>query len=137
MGVSCHARCGRCHCGKCQIEGSPTTLQERFEFNQSAGAVAIAALRYLADVERTELPRAAETITNQSYVDDLIDSVDQYDAAVKITEVVDTILALGNFEVKKWSPINSTDLTGTSNATISDCVPHFTADSDSDSRFSV
>ena len=87
-----------------------------------AGAVTIATLRYLADLKRTELPRAAEQITNQSYVDDLIDSVNQYDAAVEITKDVDTIFALGNFEVKKWTLINSADSTETSNATISDVL---------------
>lgn len=67
-----------------------------------AGTVAIAALHFLADLMKEEFQRAAKTITDQSYVDDILDSTSTSEEAHQLIQDVQSILAIGSFSIKKW-----------------------------------
>ena len=65
--------------------------------------MAIVALRNTAELNAAYEPKAAESIINNSYMDDICDSVDTPIEADKLTNAIDNVLANGGFEVKEWT----------------------------------
>ena len=70
--------------------------------DRPASNIAITALRKTAAMRRHLHPQASETILKNSYVDDIADSVEDSEAARKLTEEVDELLKQGGFSIKKW-----------------------------------
>lgn len=70
--------------------------------DKPAGNIAVAALKKTAEMGSSAFPEAAEVILNNSYVDDILDSVDDESTAKEITEQIDHILDIGSFEIKEW-----------------------------------
>ena len=70
--------------------------------DKPSGTIAIAALRKTADMYEAEYPEASRTIKDNSYVDDILDSVKDVKQAKSVTNDIDTVLANGNFFVKEW-----------------------------------
>ena len=65
--------------------------------------MAITAMRKTAKLMQDVKPKAAKTIINNAYVDDICDSaVNTYEAKT-LTSDVDELLATGGFQVKKWT----------------------------------
>lgn len=65
------------------------------------GAIAMIALRKTAQMSNG-YPRATRLIENDSYVDYLITSVEDYAAARELMQEVDTVLDKGGFHIKEW-----------------------------------
>ena len=49
-----------------------------------------------------EFPLESEIISNSSYMDDIIDSVDTVESALKITKNITDILKWADFHIKNW-----------------------------------
>ena len=47
-------------------------------------------------------PQASELLINNTYMDDIINSVDNVETAKKLTNEMETILSYGNFKIKEW-----------------------------------
>ena len=71
--------------------------------DKPAPAMAQIALRKTAEENKDDFPEAAETITKNSYMDDICDSVDDVESAKKLTGNIDNILSKGGFSVKEWT----------------------------------
>jgi len=47
-------------------------------------------------------PKASELLINNTYMDDIINSVDNVETAKKLTNEMETILSNRNFKIKEW-----------------------------------
>ena len=77
--------------------------------DKPAPAMAQIALRKTADEAKESFPTAAQVIKNNSYMDDICDSVHSQDESQKLTKDIDSVLETGGFKVKGWIS-NSTHL---------------------------
>ena len=78
--------------------------------DRPSGAIVLTALHTIAERFRSRYPDAANMITNNSYVDDLIQSVTSTTEALEIAKQVQTILAEGNFTIKHWTILGQEQL---------------------------
>ena len=60
--------------------------------DKPSGTIATVALRKTAEMAKKNYPKASELLINSTYMDDIINSVDN----------VETILSNGNFKIKEW-----------------------------------
>ena len=60
------------------------------------------ALRKTAEEGECENPRAAQAIKDNSYMDDILDSVATNEEATGLTKAIDDVLEKGGFQVKGW-----------------------------------
>ena len=70
--------------------------------DKPAPAMAQIALQKTADEGESINPEAAKTIKDNTYMDDILDSVNTTEDAKKLTSDVDKILEKGGFTVKGW-----------------------------------
>ena len=70
--------------------------------DKPAPAMAHIALQKTAEEGEILNPEAAQTIKEYTYMDDILDSVNNVDKAKKLTNDIDIILANGGFNVKGW-----------------------------------
>ena len=68
--------------------------------DRPAPAIATEALFATAEKFKDDFPRAAKFVGEGSYVDDLIDSVDE--RAEALSKETESLLCKGGFEVKDW-----------------------------------
>ena len=71
--------------------------------DKPAPAMAQVALRKTAEEGEFDSPRAAQTIKDNSYMDDILDSVQTNNEATELTAEIDGILEKGGFQVKGWT----------------------------------
>jgi hypothetical protein len=81
--------------------------------DKPAPAMAQVALRKTAEEGESESPRAAQVIRDNSYMDDILDSVSTNQEARELTTAIDCILEKGGFQVKGWQ--SNEELNQTSN----------------------
>ena len=70
--------------------------------DKPAPAMAQIALRKTAQENKPDYPEAADVLTNNVYMDDICESKDTVEEAIKLTEDVDKVLDTGGFKVKEW-----------------------------------
>ncbi|XP_070548332.1 uncharacterized protein [Ptychodera flava] len=70
--------------------------------DKPAPAMAQTALKRTAEEGEKLYPEAARTLKENTYMDDICDSVHTVNQAQKLTKQVDTVLAEGGFKVKGW-----------------------------------
>ena len=70
--------------------------------DKPALAMAQVALRKTAEEGECENLRAAQAIKDNSYMDDILDSVATNGEATELTKAIDDILERGGFQVKRW-----------------------------------
>ncbi|XP_071136608.1 uncharacterized protein [Mytilus edulis] len=70
--------------------------------DRPSGTMATVALGMTAEMSKDIYPEAAEMILRNSYVDDIINSVDNNDQARKVMEDTEKLLAKGGFTIKHW-----------------------------------
>ena len=71
--------------------------------DRPSGIIAMIVLRKTAEMSKNEFPQACQTIISNSYMDDIIDSVDLVDAASKVMGEIDKVLDKGDFKIKEWT----------------------------------
>ena len=70
--------------------------------DRPAGSIATVALRKTAKMNESKYPEAAKTILDNTYVDDVLDSVKDKQEALKLTSNIDSVLESGGFSIKSW-----------------------------------
>ena len=70
--------------------------------DRPAGAIAVIALRKTAEMFESKFITAAKIIINDSYVDDIIFSVNDTNLANTLMSDIDYILKEGGFQIKEW-----------------------------------
>ena len=70
--------------------------------DKPAGNIATVALRKTANQFLEEYPQSVKVIIDNSYVDDIIDSVTDTTELSRVTNEINEILASGNFKIKQW-----------------------------------
>ena len=77
--------------------------------DKRAPAMAQVALRKTSEEGECENPRAAQAIKDNSYMDDILDSVATNGEATELTKAIDDILETGGFQVKRWQSSGELD----------------------------
>ena len=67
-----------------------------------SGAIATIALRYTAEMNRESFPHVAKLIEENTYMNDMIKSVDTLSEAFTLITDTETVLREGNFHIKYW-----------------------------------
>ena len=70
--------------------------------DQPSGAIATIAMRKTAEFGQNEFPEATKIIKENSYMDDIIDSINDKANALKVTKQIEDILDKGGFKIKEW-----------------------------------
>ena len=70
--------------------------------DKPSGGIATVALRKTAEFGQNEFPEATKIIKENSYMDDIIDSVNDKENAVNITKQIEDILDKGGSKMKDW-----------------------------------
>ena len=70
--------------------------------DKPAPAMAQIALRKTAQENKAGYPEAAEVLTNNTYMDDICESVDTEKEARKLTNDIDNVLKTGGFKGEEW-----------------------------------
>ena len=70
--------------------------------DRPSSAIAQAALQKTAEEALQEHPKAADTILKDSYMDDIISSVDDTESAKRVMSEIETVLKLKGFTIKEW-----------------------------------
>ena len=70
--------------------------------DKPAPAIAQMALRKTADEAKDEFPVAAQVLKDNTYMDDICDSVLTEEEALELTKCIDSVLETGGFKVKGW-----------------------------------
>ncbi|KAK3737988.1 hypothetical protein QZH41_001003 [Actinostola sp. cb2023] len=77
---------------------------ERVSFgDKPSGAIATLALRKTAEIGQEQYPQAAKTITDNTYMDDIIDSVSTQEEAKTLTKDIEELIKKGGFHIKCWT----------------------------------
>ena len=76
--------------------------------DRPSGAIAIIAMHETAKMKIREFPQAANVITRNSYVDDILKSVPTLTEAKRLIHEIESILLDGGFKIKHWV-ISATD----------------------------
>ena len=71
--------------------------------DRPSGTIAMIVLRKTAEMSKNEFPQACQTIISNSYMDDIMDSVDLVDAASKVMGEIDEVLDKGDFKIIEWT----------------------------------
>ena len=69
--------------------------------NKPSGAIATVALRKTAEVGKDQFPEASQVILDNTYMDDIIDSVNNRTKAKQITDDIEKLLNKGGFKLKE------------------------------------
>lgn len=70
---------------------------------RSSPYLALRTLRQLASDEGEQFPRAAETLREETFVDDIITGAPSLQAAIELRDDLIQLLQRGQFELRKWS----------------------------------
>ena len=70
--------------------------------DKPSGAIATVALRKTAEMGKDQFPEASQVILSNTYMDDIIDSVNNRTKAKQITDDIEKLLIKGAFKLKEW-----------------------------------
>ncbi|XP_033097347.1 uncharacterized protein LOC117101487 [Anneissia japonica] len=70
--------------------------------DRPSATIATVALRKTAERGKDKLYKAADTILRNVYVDNILESVESREAALRLSQDIDKLIAPRNFAVKKW-----------------------------------
>ena len=92
-----------------------TYVIQRVSFgDKPSGAIATVALRKTAEMGQDKYPKAAHVIKENTYMDDIIESVSDKEKAKKLAKDIENLLEEGSFKIKEWIFTNDgTDQTKT------------------------
>ena len=70
--------------------------------DKPAGTIATVALRKTAELNQGKHPKAADVVKNNSYMDDILDSVNSKEEACRMTKEINAVVEAGGFHMKSW-----------------------------------
>ena len=80
-----------------------TYVIQRVSFgDKPSGTIATVALRKTAEMGTDKYPKAAQVIKENTYMDDIIESVPTKEKATKLAKDIEALLDEGNFKMKEW-----------------------------------
>ena len=80
-----------------------TYVIQRVSFgDKPSGTIATVALRKTAEMGRHNYPKAAKVIEENTYMDDVIESVTDKEQAKNLTQDIESLLNGGSFKIKEW-----------------------------------
>ena len=80
-----------------------TYVIQRVSFgDKPSGTIATAALRKTAEMGADKYPEAAQVIKENTYMDDIIESVPTKEKATKLAKDIEALLDEGNLKMKEW-----------------------------------
>ena len=80
-----------------------TYVIQRVSFgDKPSGTIATVALRKTAEMGTDKYPKAAQVIKEDTYMDDIIESVPTKEKATKLAKDIEALLHEGNFKMKEW-----------------------------------
>ncbi|XP_068245285.1 uncharacterized protein [Palaemon carinicauda] len=71
--------------------------------DRPSGIIAMLALRHTAELSVKDFPEASRVIMTNSYVDDIIHSVESKAEAFSLIRDIENALSKGSFEIKRWT----------------------------------
>ena len=71
--------------------------------DKPAGNIATVTLRKTAEMMKDEFPNASQVILNNTYVDDIVDSVEDTSSALKVKDQIEHVIERGGFQIKHWT----------------------------------
>ena len=71
--------------------------------DKPSGAIATVALRKTAEMGKDQFPEASQVILINTYMDNIIDSVNNRTKAKQITDDIEKLLNKGGFKLKEWT----------------------------------
>ena len=81
-----------------------TYVIQRVSFgDRPSGTIATVALRKTAEMSRENYPQAARVIEDNTYMDDILESVPDKKEAQSVTKNVETMIGKGGFEITGWT----------------------------------
>ena len=75
--------------------------------DRPSATMAMLALQKTAKMQKSQYPYAAKAIIENSYMDDILDSVDNHELALQVIKEMETILQEGGFKIKEWITSNN------------------------------
>ena len=80
-----------------------TYIIQRVSFGDKPSVtISTIALRKMAEMTRNEYPEATDIIQNNTYMDDIIESKDNFAMAFKLNQDIEKATIKGGFQVKEW-----------------------------------
>ena len=80
-----------------------TYVIQRVSFGDNpSGTIATIALRKTAEMGQDKYPKAAQVIKENTYMDDIIESVSDKEKAKKLAKDIENLLEEGSFKMKEW-----------------------------------
>ncbi|XP_068224543.1 uncharacterized protein [Palaemon carinicauda] len=71
--------------------------------DRPSGIIAMLALRHTAELSVKDFPEASRVIMTNSYVDDIIHSVESKAEAFSLIRDIENVLSKGSFKIKRWT----------------------------------
>ncbi|XP_068234191.1 uncharacterized protein [Palaemon carinicauda] len=71
--------------------------------DRPSGIIAMLALRHTAELSVKDFPEASRVIMTNSYVDDIIHSVESKAEAFTLIRDIENVLSKGSFKIKRWT----------------------------------
>ena len=80
-----------------------TFVMTRVSFeDRPAAAISAIALRKTAEMGMDKFPEAANIVLSNTYVDDIIDSLDSKERCISICKEIEEVFSVRNFKIKEW-----------------------------------
>ena len=87
-----------------------TYVIQRVSFgDRPSGTIATVALRMTAEMNQEKYPQAAKIIKDNTYMDDILESVSDREKAQSVTNDVEKLVSKGGFEIKGWTVSGNPD----------------------------
>ena len=71
--------------------------------DKPSSAISLVALQKTAELGKEKYPEAAEVILKITYVDDILNSVNSMEDAIRLADEVEALLTIGGFKLKNWT----------------------------------
>ena len=73
------------------------------------GTIATVALRKTAKMAQEKYPQEAKIVRDNTYMDDIIESVGDRERAESVTRNIEKLVDIGGFKIKGWTISGSSD----------------------------
>ena len=73
------------------------------------GTIATVALRKTAEMAQEKYPQEAKIVRDNTYMDDIIESVGDRERAESVTRNIEKLVDIGGFKIKGWTISGSSD----------------------------
>ena len=71
--------------------------------DQPSSTISLVALQKTAELGKKKYREAAEVIPKNTYIDDIFDSVNSMEDAIRLADEVEALLTIGGFKLKNWT----------------------------------